>query len=72
MTHAFEKTFDHLLLRNGLLVGAFGSAIEIFNVAEHDVIDSLVVQRLVELDEQRGRVNSVYSSSHTGGRAAKG
>lgn len=66
VTHSFNRTFDKVLLRNGLLIGSFGSCLELFNVTEHDSMESVVVQHLVELDEQRGEVTQIYASDTAG------
>ena len=69
MCYTDSDTFDDVIVRNGLLIGTFGSCMELFNVTEHASFESLVVQRLVELDEQRGELTHVYASNTNGGQS---
>ena len=70
VTHSFERTFDDVILRSGILIGSFGSCMELFSLSESELLGSIVVQRLVELDEQRGPLTQICASSTSGGEHA--
>ena len=71
VTHSFERTFDDVILRSGILIGSFGSCMELFSLSESELLGSIVVQRLVELDEQRGQLTQICASLTSGGESSQ-